>query len=678
MRTTPKIYNYARVSTTKQTKGVGLETQQQRSVLENLSQEHNLPIHDENFVDQGLSAYHGKHKDGAFGVVLSRIESGEIASGSILVVFSLDRLSRETVNVAMEQFLSIINRGVRVYTHIDCKMFDSESQNQTADLIGSLITMQRANEESETKSKRIIAAQKIALKRWKDTGKSQGALGRSPFWIDQPTNTLNINAEGVKKAVEMKLAGYGDLKIKQYLDANFEYKQTRTKGTVKQSNTWDYTAISQLWANRSLIGEKNFHIEGVSHVFENYYPPIIDEATFRKLKMCKSEKRGRNTSSGKIPLLKGIARCGICGGAMVFVDKGDNRVNYVCNLAMKGEHDREVYNVNMLDLLTLEICKDAYLAESDKANNTFVENEKIKIETELVEEREVLDELVARFKAKKSNTILDLIGDSENQIDVLEAKLDAINNADVVLNADELVSLPEIFTDDVRTDYLHPERYTIRNNLYRFISSITLNRVVEHCSDAKIKSANCIDITWHFKNGQKRRLAMLPYQYLKADDGRKSLYLPFVYMYGSKSNIKVDDGGQFLPSIFEKLHAFDLTKCLYPSRGCYQWSKLSLECGKTYWAPLDKAMFMEKGMEVIADTVRDNGGTNKVDGVTTNYLSLMFNYPSSEEFSYDYPDSTFVELACKFGFVADRDFSLFLQDNNFNRELYSSLDFLMS
>ncbi|TOH11142.1 hypothetical protein CGI90_18130, partial [Vibrio parahaemolyticus] len=91
MRNIPKIYNYARVSTTKQLKGVGLETQQQRSVLENLSQKYNLPIHDENFVDQGLSAYHGKHKDGAFGVVLSQIESGEIASGSILVVFSLDR-----------------------------------------------------------------------------------------------------------------------------------------------------------------------------------------------------------------------------------------------------------------------------------------------------------------------------------------------------------------------------------------------------------------------------------------------------------------------------------------------------------------------------------------------------------------------------------------------------------
>lgn len=55
----PKIYNYARVSTTKQLKGLGLETQQQKSVLESLSKKFNLPVHNENFVDEGLSAYHG-------------------------------------------------------------------------------------------------------------------------------------------------------------------------------------------------------------------------------------------------------------------------------------------------------------------------------------------------------------------------------------------------------------------------------------------------------------------------------------------------------------------------------------------------------------------------------------------------------------------------------------------
>ncbi|KMV30449.1 resolvase [Photobacterium swingsii] len=658
--------------------GVGLETQQQKSVLDDLSKEHNLPIDDENFVDQGLSAYHGKHKEGALGLVLSRIESGEIPSGSILVVFSLDRLSRETVNVAMEQLLSIINRGVRVYTHIDGKMFDAKSQNLTADLIVSLITMQRANEESETKSKRTIAAAKIALKRWKETGKPQGALGRTPFWIDQRTNTFNINADGVQKAVEMRIAGYGDLKIKQYLDANFEYKPTRRKGTVKQSKTWDYIAISQLWGKRSLIGEKTFTIEGIAHVMENYYPALIDDYTFRKLQIRTTKKRGRDTGSGKIPLLKSLVRCDICGGAMVFMDKGGDRVSYVCNLALKGEHERELYNANMLDLLTLGICKDAYLIESDKANNATQENNKLKLEAELVAEKENRVKLLEYCRRTPKESFFELLEESENKIDELEDKLDALNNADVVLSADELASLPDIFTDDVRKDYLHPERLAIRNNLYRFISSITLNRKFEPCSDAKTNFANCVDITWHFKNGQKRRLAMLPYEYTKTEGGGEGLYLPFVYMYGSKSLIKVEDGDQLLSDILTKLHKLDLTKCLYPSKGQYQWSRRTLECGKTYWVPLDEAVFIEKGMKIVATSVNGTEKEGKGLKAEENYLSLMFNDPSTDDIVYDYPDSTFIELVCKFGFAETRDFTDFLRDNHFNRELYSSLDFLMS
>ncbi|ODM51266.1 resolvase [Vibrio harveyi] len=677
MKTLPKIYNYARVSTTKQLKGVGLETQQQRSVLEQLAEEHNLPIHDENFVDHGLSAYHGKHKEGALGLVLSRIESGEIPSGSILVVFSLDRLSRETVNVAMEQLLSIINRGVRVYTHIDDKMFDAKSQNLTADLIVSLITMQRANEESETKSKRIIAAAKLGLQRWRETGEPQSTLGRAPFWIEQSTNSFNINAEGVKKAIEMRIAGFGDLKIKQYLDTNFEYKPTRLKGRVKRTNSWDYIAISQLWGRRSLIGENTYTIEGIEHVMENYYPALIDEDTFRNLQIQKKTKQGRDTASGKIPLLKSLARCGFCGGAMVFVDKGGNRVNYQCNLAMKGEHLREVYNVNMLDLLTLEVCKDAYLSESSKSNDTFVAEQKLKLESELLDQQESRDNLVDSYRTTPSKSILGLIEDSESKIVELEAKLDAIDIKTIELNTDELSNLPEIFTDSIRTDFLNPKRYEIRNNLRRFISSITLSRSEEPCRDAKTKVANCVDITWHFKNGQKRRLSMLPYQFIKSD-GDKTLYLPFVYLYGTKSKIKVEDGDEFLSGILEKLHALDLTKTLYPSKGRYQWSKLSLECGKTYWAPLDNAEFGEHGAPFTEFSLSVEDDFLQEHAQRTDYLSLMFNYPSSGDERYDYPETTFLELANKFNFEEESEFSSTLQDNSFNHELYSSLDFLKS
>ncbi|CAK1817843.1 recombinase family protein [Vibrio crassostreae] len=678
MKTLPKIYNYARVSTTKQLKGVGLETQQQRSVLEKLSEEHNLPIHDENFVDHGLSAYHGKHKEGALGLVLSRIESGEIPSGSILVVFSLDRLSRETVNIAMEQLLSIINRGVRVYTHIDDKMFDAKSQNLTADLIVSLITMQRANEESETKSKRIIAAAKLGLQRWHETGEPQSTLGRAPFWIEQSTNSFNINAEGVKKAIEMRIAGFGDLKIKQYLDANFEYKPTRLKGRVKRTNSWDYIAISQLWGRRSLIGENTYTIEGIEHVMDNYYPALISEDTFRKLQIEKKTKQGRDTASGKIPLLKSLARCGFCGGAMVFVDKGGNRVNYQCNLAMKGEHPRQVYNVNMLDLLTLEVCKDAYLSESSKSNDTLVVGQKLKLESELLDQQESRDNLLDSYKTTPSKSILGLIVDSESKIVELEAKLDAINIKTIELNTDELSNLPEIFTDSIRTDFLNPKRYEIRNNLRRFISSITLSRSEEPCRDAKTKVANCVDITWHFKNGQKRRLSMLPYQFIKSDGGDKTLYLPFVYVYGTKSKIKVEDGDEFLSGILEKLHALDLTKTLYPSKGRYQWSKLSLECGKTYWAPLDNAEFGEQEAPFTEFSLSVEDDFLQEHAQRTDYLSLMFNHPSLGDERYDYPETTFLELASKFNFEEEREFSSTLQDNSFNHELYSSLDFLKS
>ena len=678
MKTPPKIYNYARVSTTKQLQGVGLETQQQRSVLEELSEEYNLPIDDENFVDHGLSAYHGKHKEGALGLVLSRIETGEIPAGSILVVFSLDRLSRETVNVAMEQLLSIINRGVRVYTHIDDKMFDAKSQNLTADLIVSLITMQRANEESETKSKRIVAAAKLALKRWHETGQPQGALGRTPFWIEQNTNTLNINAEGVKKAIEMRIAGYGDLKIKQHLDAFFEYKPTRNNGGVKKLKTWDYGAISQLWGKRSLIGEKTFTIEGVAHVMENYYPPVIDDETFRKLQKDRSKKRGRSTASGKIALLKSIARCGVCGGAMVFMDKGSDRVSYVCNRALKGEHDRELYNANMLDLLTLEICRDTYLTESYNANNAVVDNAKNRIEADLIAEKENRDALLEFCRRTPKGSFFKLLEESENKIDRLEFELDSLDDDTIVLKAEELESLPEIYRDEVRTNYSHPERYTIRHNLYRFISSITLSRTIEPCCDAKTQYANCVDITWHFKNGQKRRLAMLPYQFLKSEVGNKQIYLPFTYMYGSKSFIKVADGDQLLSKVLTKLHKLDLTRCLYPSKGRYQWNKLGLDCGKTYWAPLREAVFMERGVEATETSITGTKNLNKDKRGAENHLSLMFNYPSSGEFAYDYPDLTFIELAHKFGFVEERSFSLFLRDNSFNRELYSSLDFLKS
>lgn len=261
-------------------------------VLKSLSNEHNLPIAQETYQDLGKSAYKGEHLKNELGLFLSAVKSRTVAEGSILVVYSLDRLSRLEIGHAKQTYYDLTNNGVSVYALVDNHLY--RAHNAADDIIAT-ITFERAHNESKNKSRRVIDAAKQALKRWYETQEPQGALGRVPFWIDQSTNSFNLNAEGVRKAVEMRIAGFGDLKIKQYLDANFEYKKVRRKGGVKKTNTWDYIAISQLWGKRSLIGEKTFTIEGIEHVLENYYPALIDENTFRKLQTQKAKKQGRDT-----------------------------------------------------------------------------------------------------------------------------------------------------------------------------------------------------------------------------------------------------------------------------------------------------------------------------------------------------------------------------------------------
>jgi len=589
---TPKIYNYARVSSTKQLKGVGLETQQQRSVLDALSKNYDLPVHDENFVDEGLSAFHGKHREGALGTVLARIESGDIASESILVVFSLDRLSRETVNIAMEQLLSIINKGVRVYTHIDNKMFDAKGQNLTADLITSLIIMQRANEESLTKSKRTIAAMKEALKQWKKDGKHRGALGRSPFWIDQTTNTFNQNAEGVKAAIDLYLKGYGSLRIKKHLDEHYSYKRIRTS-KVKQEATWDYVAINQVWTKRSLIGEKHLMIEDVKYVLPDYYPALIDVETFQRLQKLKKSKSGRATSKGNIHLLKGILRCGKCGSMLNLIDKGDGNISYVCNLSAKGEnkHTRELFNCQMLELVTLEVCRDKFLKEANKGQ-TF-KKEIANIEDEINTEETKLVELLARFKKKARKTILDLIEDTEDKIESLNNKLNEIQARTF---EDKFDLLEDVYTNEVRKDLLHPERAEIRNNLLSVLSTVTVNRREEKSEFSKTGMVNCVDITLSFKNGKKRKIWVEPFKYLKS--GEKTLLTPIHYAFDNEGN---DTNGSplLISSLIKKLYDADLLKTLYPSKGRYRWSEIDHNIGSFLYLPV--GMDLESMTELYPD-----------------------------------------------------------------------------
>ncbi len=629
-------------------KGSGVAIQINEEVLKSLSTEHNLPIAKETYQDLGKSAYKGEHLHNELGLFLSAVKSRTVAEGSILVVYSLDRLSRLEIGHAKQTYYDLTNNGVSVYAVVDNHLY--RAHNAADDIIAT-ITFERAHNESKNKSRRVIDAAKQGLKRWKETGEPQGSLGRTPFWIDQNTNAFNVNAEGARKAIEMKLAGYGDLRIKQHLDAHYEYKPTRSEKQGKK-NSWCLSSINKLWHKRSLIGEKKHTIEGHPHVFENYYPALVDTNTFQQLAIHCKKKEGRSTATGRIPLLKGISRCGVCNGAMVTGEK--KTVRYFCNQASKSEHDREIYNADVLEILTMYICRDAYLIED--INDNDLEHKRLQLETDLSEQRTSLESLRERYKKKPNNTYFDLIEDSEDKIAALEEELAALNTDSVEFTEDELSGLSEIFCDEVLADHCNPKRLEIKKTLGRFISSIVFCRNRLPCNHSKTGFAECIDITWNFKNGQKRRLAMLPFEYINSSDGGRELFLPFIYTYGCNSPMKVNRDRRLIYTAIERLHSHNLASYLYPSRGRYQWEGLSLMQGEPFWAPLDSAWFREGAASFFADKS------------TTSDISLLLNYQPNTGDIHDQPDILVDNLSSIFEFTESTDLRKILSEELLDQE----------
>jgi len=149
-----KAYSYIRMSTSIQLKGDSLRRQLELS--KKYADEHGLELVD-SLKDIGISAFRGKNiSDGAFGEFLQSIKKGNIDPGSVLLVESLDRLSRDKVLTAFRSFTEILDNDIEIITLIDNQSYTANSVN---DNVGQLFTtlgiMLRANDESKNKSSRL-------------------------------------------------------------------------------------------------------------------------------------------------------------------------------------------------------------------------------------------------------------------------------------------------------------------------------------------------------------------------------------------------------------------------------------------------------------------------------------------------------------------------------------------
>jgi len=110
--------------------------------------------------DEGIPGYMGRNaKVGALARFLKAIEEGMVAPGSVLVVESLDRRSRNEPLEGLDLLKTIIKAGVEIVTLHDNRRYTRENLSRdVVYLINALLILARGYEESDTKSKRLSAS----------------------------------------------------------------------------------------------------------------------------------------------------------------------------------------------------------------------------------------------------------------------------------------------------------------------------------------------------------------------------------------------------------------------------------------------------------------------------------------------------------------------------------------
>jgi DNA invertase Pin-like site-specific DNA recombinase len=212
-----RAYSYVRLSTEAQRLGDGVRRQLEQSQKYAALQGWELLDQDQ-LRDFGLSAFSGANiADGAIGRFLTAIRDGKVASGSVLIIESLDRLSRQDPWKAFGLFTEIINAGVDVVTLMDGRTYTVGAG--LGDLIFSIVDMSRAHEESRAKSHRLCAA--WAEKR--NNANTRKMTARCPGWLSLSSDRKRFEvvpgrADLITRIFEDSAAGMGLYSIARRLN----------------------------------------------------------------------------------------------------------------------------------------------------------------------------------------------------------------------------------------------------------------------------------------------------------------------------------------------------------------------------------------------------------------------------------------------------------------------------
>lgn len=314
-----KAYLYARVSGKDQIYGQGLDRQHDlaKQFLLNHPEYELTQI----IEDQGISGWSGANirEHSSLGQFLHRVESGKIQKGSMLLLESTDRLSRQGIKKGQRLFDRFFDAGLSIGLIKFGLIIDAESSDDiTSSLIVS-VSLYLGQLESAQKSARIRSAF--------DAKRIQARTNNTKFskichpWLELVGNEYQVKAEDAKiinGLFEMKLKGVGVSSIVNHYNKS---------GQLLNNKRLSITSIRGYLQTIAVIGDfqpftarlndegKRIRVKD-GNIINNYYPQIITDELFNAVQQTFKPELA-NVQRSKIKnVFAGIIRCPSCGASM--------------------------------------------------------------------------------------------------------------------------------------------------------------------------------------------------------------------------------------------------------------------------------------------------------------------------------------------------------------------------
>lgn len=438
--------------------------------------------------DKGKSAFRGDNaRSGNFKEMLDRMQSGAIRRGDYLVVESIDRITRQRVLDGVELLQGILKKGINIYTTVDQKTYSyNDPSRDFENLLMISLIAKRSNEESETKSGRLLSAWK-ARKTKAENGEVIIKKGKSiPYGLRVENNKFVIQKEEqeeIQRLFELLL--------------QFGINTAIIKINETSLKKWNNGTLNKIIRNKTVIGCMATHrieytADGkakkiLTGFIENYYPNLIEPGLFYKAVDVMTNRKQKNWSGRRTEqdfnIFKHCIFCAECGGKLYYDHRGSRYKGKIypffkCDNARVQKHICTADNIRfeyvlgsllesikIINRVATEITRDFKgistqarylnpkinsLLKPDTENNNLVLEEKQK---QLISRRTKLDNMNVKMVEADYNVptkFIQEIAKTEKEIEALNKEILLIHNTftDDAVNINDTKTVIDLFCTD--------------------------------------------------------------------------------------------------------------------------------------------------------------------------------------------------------------------------------------